>query len=417
MTSFLLKADHDQLVYGGVEEYPERPFTREQYMELAPTGASLEPETRSSPVPRVHQGALDDIVSALPCVVLSVKPERNWPIEYISPNIARYGYSSEELILSRHGFFELVQDNDSLRVELERLVHGTNGIHRAAFEFQLYTADGLYLPCQSQWQVTQSKWGGSIRLVGMLSENPENGHIHTQEETNILANELLCLLVHDLRSPLTVLMGSADILGMRTAGADASISQPLRTIQTETLRLKDLCEEVVLLTKLGMGQIPLRREPVDVYDLLQRCAVVCTQSLNSKGLDITVQRPKEPIALVADARMLERAVVIFILNSIRRLSRGQNICLISSSSKRERPMVEIIVSDDGPALSEETRAAIFKQTAIAHIRSQGVAHLGLRLCLVKVIAEAHGGTALVRPNAQGQESFVLQLPQTSPHVS
>ena len=362
------------------------------------------------------------LLSNLPIVTVFLAAESGWPIEYISDSISAYGYDPLELRARRVSFNTLVSHEDQSHLGQELRACGGFAGKSIRCALSLVGTDGKRHHCSSVWEVQRGHQGTNYSVAGLLVDNegmqmPNTSacsNPHSSELSLLKAEDLMCLFVHDLRSPLTVLMGSCDILALRTAAADATISAPLKTMRAETQRLHELCEDLMLSVRLTQGMVRLVRGPIGSQHLLKLAMAEYGPIAASKGVTLFVEESSAELMINVDRRLCQRALGALLLNSIKRSTSGQKVkisCRVNRSRGDSSICVEFRISDNGAALPHQARAQFFDKYAISDLRSQGLSHLGIGLCLVKTIAKAHGGDTTIEASPNGEEVFILQLQQ------
>ena len=208
---------------------------------------------------------------------------------------------------------------------------------------------------------------------------------------------------HELRAPLALIRTEVD-LALDLPRDAGELQAALRSIGEESDRLSQLADDLLLLARLDDGELPLRKEPLDVHDLLHDVAERFRRRTSDDGRRIHVDAPK--IGVDADHVRLEQALVNLVENAIRH---GAGTIRLSASSTADG--VEIHIADEGPGFDNAVADTAFERfTRGDHARSSGGAGLGL--AIVKAIVDAHEGTVVVSTAAARGADVVLTLPAT-----
>jgi signal transduction histidine kinase len=224
---------------------------------------------------------------------------------------------------------------------------------------------------------------------------------HEEERRKFLEQRihLLAVTAHELRTPTTVIDGSAGSL--QAAGdrlSDAERSDLLRSIRTSADRLRRLASDLATASRLDAEALPLRLEEVSIAEVLHSAR---TRSLaRDARATIELDIPQDAI-LQADPDRLAQALDNLLDNAARH---GEPPIRVIATADHQ---VHIRVADSGPGVPDELLPHLFDRFAIAG-PSGGT---GLGLYLVREIAREHGGDAVYRA-ATGTEpaAFELALP-------
>ncbi len=219
-----------------------------------------------------------------------------------------------------------------------------------------------------------------------------------------MKNTFLEAVSHDLRTPLTSILGSA--LTLEQGGLEIEPSDALdlvHRIAANARKLERLLGDLLDLDRLQRGIVSPQRRPTDVAALVHR---VVAEMENPNGRIIDIEAGGVSASL--DAPKVERIVENLVANAIRHTPPDAHIRVWAS---QQPDGVVIGVDDAGPGIPEASRESIFEpfeQTAGPAIEhSPGV---GIGLSLVRRFAELHGGRAWVEPAATGGSSFRVFLP-------
>jgi signal transduction histidine kinase len=187
---------------------------------------------------------------------------------------------------------------------------------------------------------------------------------------------------HELRTPLALLKTELE-LALRRPRTPQELEQALRSAAAETDRLSRLAEDLLVLARSDRGELPLRREPVPVPELLARVAK--RYEAGERAIEIDVH---EGLVVDADAGRLEQALGNVVDNALRH---GSGAVHLTAAAPRDG-FVELHVTDEGKGFPADFLPRAFERfTRADTARTAGGAGLGL--AIAAVIAEAHGGEA------------------------
>ncbi len=225
------------------------------------------------------------------------------------------------------------------------------------------------------------------------------------KDLNEVKDALLRAISHDLRGPLTAILGSAqtlqrsDELHLSRDEADAMLS----AIAQNARKLNRTLNDLVDLERIGTGHLELTREPADLLGVVQR-TVSEADYLDGHPVRIEGERFEADV----DVAKVERILENLLRNAAKHTAAGTaiHVCV------RPAPDGAVLsVEDEGPGVPEAIRASIFepfRQGADARASGSG---LGIGLSLVAKFAEMHGGGVALRDRPGGGTIFEVRLPE------
>jgi len=219
-----------------------------------------------------------------------------------------------------------------------------------------------------------------------------------------MKNTFLEAVSHDLRTPLTSILGSAVTLeqaGLEIPQEDAI--DLVRRIAANARKLERLLGDLLDLDRLQRGIVSPQRRPTDVGALVRE--VVGEFELAG---DRVVEVDADELVASVDAAKVERIVENLLANAVRHTPPGSRIWVRAA---REGSSTLLVVEDEGDGVPDELKAAIFEPFRQAPGPAQVSPGVGVGLSLVARFAELHGGTAWVQDRPGGGSSFRVLLPE------
>jgi len=213
-------------------------------------------------------------------------------------------------------------------------------------------------------------------------------------------------LVHELKSPLTAIQGSAE-LSLEDVPSEQR-SRFLHNILREGHRLQSLLEELLRLAKLENRVGLERKEKVSVSSLAEDACLALESVATQRGLKLERSANGSSFVL-GDSLLLEQAVRNLIGNAMDFSPEGETIRV---SVAQESGGVSLTVSDRGPGVPEFARERIFEKFYSLERPGGGAKSSGLGLNFVREVCLMHGGSVELLPSAGGA-SFRIQLPSFS----
>jgi PAS domain S-box-containing protein len=211
---------------------------------------------------------------------------------------------------------------------------------------------------------------------------------------------------HDLRTPLTTILGIALTLERGGAGglpADEA-ADLLHRLSGNARKLDGLLGDLLDLDRLARGTLTPRRQTVDIGALTRR--VVEDAGVNDEHV-VVVDAPTLGIAV--DAPKVERIVENLAVNAAKHTTAGTTIWV---SVQPQRDGVLLVVEDEGPGVPAQLREQVFQPFHTGRNIADHAPGSGIGLALVAQFASLHGGRAWVQDRPGGGASFRVFLPDT-----
>ena len=229
-----------------------------------------------------------------------------------------------------------------------------------------------------------------------------------QEVQDLRAN-FTSMLVHDLRSPITVINAYADLLGHGGAGAVSDRQRHLLgKIQESCGRMVRLIGEILDLSKLEAGKLQLEWQRVDLAALTAEVVERFGSSAHTKGIELSFVRPSVPCDIFADPGRLDQVLMNLLANALKFTRRRGRVTVEVAARDGE---MELAVADTGPGIAASELPLVFERfsqgTSGDASASQGT---GLGLLICRHLVEAHGGRIWAESELGQGSRFIVRLP-------
>lgn len=232
------------------------------------------------------------------------------------------------------------------------------------------------------------------------------GELRSREDAARLKEEFLSSAAHDLRTPLTVVLGQSELLERRlqrdpTATIDpASVSRIVR----EARRLRDLVSELLDAQRLEQGRVVMDLQPTDLRHIVE----AVRERHAEQGAMVRVTGPERPLIGSVDRPRIEQVVENLVENA-RKYGPDSDAPQIAMGSVAGTARIAVI--DHGVGIPEAERERIFERFFRAsNVQNVTDTGLGLGLYICRRIVEAHGGRIWHEPTPGGGSTFVITLP-------
>ncbi len=259
-----------------------------------------------------------------------------------------------------------------------------------------------------------------LRELGLevLRASQELGRIHREVEAlrdrlqheRSSRDELLAVVSHELRTPATVIGGYSRILLREDVGPLTPEQRRFLEESSKACRKLDaFIERLLAASRVALGGEVLEVCSAPLGPLLEEVVGRMRPLFEQQGSRIALRALPECSARF-DAMRVEQVLVNLLDNALKYAAPGASIELSASPVEVEgRPMLEVVVADDGPGIAAEERERVFQ----AYVRGRGVcpSGLGLGLALCKRIVEGHGGSISLGESPGGGCRFAFTLPR------
>lgn len=221
-------------------------------------------------------------------------------------------------------------------------------------------------------------------------------------------DELVELVVHDLKSPLASILATGTYLAERP-GLDEGGLEAATDIVRSAESMHRMVMDLLDVGRSEEGALPMRVAPLDVEALLTDVASAVSVRAKTRGQRVEVVT-HAPGTITADRDLLWRVLENLVDNGLKYAPSGEAVTL---TAKTRDDVCEIRVSDRGPGVPEAFRERIFEKyarldtDAARHARSSR----GLGLLFCRLAVEAHGGRIRVEQNEPKGASFCIELPR------
>lgn len=252
-----------------------------------------------------------------------------------------------------------------------------------------------------------------LRLSALLDETGLPGfvaalaEITQQRALQQTQNEVMALVTHEMKTPLTAIQGISEVLAQYEVETERRRELHL-AINDEAKRLARMIDEYLDLTRLESGARPLRCVPLAVGPLLERALLLLEPVAAQSGIRLVRRLPPGLPLLNADADLLARAVTNLVANALK-FSPPQRAVLVEACADADTLRIE--VTDQGSGIPAVALPHIFEKFyRVPAVSEEVTPGTGLGLAFVRECAEQHGGRVTVTSEEGVGSTFTLWLP-------
>lgn len=232
-------------------------------------------------------------------------------------------------------------------------------------------------------------------------------------DTMRLREDLSHMIVHDMKSPISAIIGFSELLLMR--GAPPEILPDVERIHEQALSLNAFLNDMLIMAKMESGRLILHRSAVDLNELIEHAeqSHLALAELKRVGLETIVPHTHRTVEL--DQNLFQRVLDNLISNAVK-FSPPEAIVTLRldyPNGKIETgagPTARISVLDEGPGIPEQYWDRIFDKFEVVELIHQAeVDQIGIGLAFCRLVTEAHGGRIYVKANQPQGSIFVIEI--------
>ncbi|MEK1465640.1 HAMP domain-containing histidine kinase [Limosilactobacillus fermentum] len=220
-------------------------------------------------------------------------------------------------------------------------------------------------------------------------------------------DELITNVSHDLRTPLTSIIGYLGLIEDHQYQSEEDIVKYSHIAYDKAKQMKNLVEDLFEYTKVQQHGAPVNLMTVDLGQLLEQVGASFELEADKKGIAINVSCEPTPLSITADPEKLGRLFSNLVANALKY---GHGASYIHLTAKQLGEKVVITVADDGEKIPAESVKHLFERFYRVELsRNKATGGTGLGLAIVQSIVELHHGSVTARSDDQ-ETAFVVTLP-------
>ena len=268
------------------------------------------------------------------------------------------------------------------------------------------TKDGARVPLEFKvtafWDEAGDDYQGHVCIARDITDRKK---LERQRE------DFFAMVTHDLKSPLTAIMGYTEILLSGPSGSMEDDSREMVShIRQSSLKVFRIVEDFLTISRLESGSVNMKESLVDIPALLAETYIEFQQPASKKGLTFEKELSGDFPRVLADRMYIYRAVANLLQNAVNYTPKNGSVKLSARRvSEDGMDFIAISVHDTGMGISQAEKGRVFEK----YYRSEKTASVkgsGLGLAVAKAVAEAHGGRVELDSTEGKGSVFTLFIP-------
>jgi PAS domain S-box-containing protein len=321
------------------------------------------------------------------------------------------GYTAEELTQLTFRDVTHVGDRDIDAGLREQLTRGD--IPRYQLEKRYIKKNGALLQVMVSRSLLRTPDGSARYYISQIEDVTERKRAAEALRRAVVArDEVLGIVAHDLRNPLSTIIMAAELLEPREGQPERRDASTRLIITRAAKRMKDLIQDLLDVAVMEAGRLKIHHERVAVADLAKDVLDAEASLAATAGLELQTDVAPSAREVDGDRNRLLRVFDNLVGNAIKFCTKGGRITLRAEAHATE---VEFSVADTGPGIPPEQLAHVFDRFWQATTRARRLG-AGLGLHISKGIVEAHGGHIWVESTVGRGTTFHFTIPTASPQT-
>lgn len=244
-----------------------------------------------------------------------------------------------------------------------------------------------------------------INLNRLIDKFQEIAAVNRQYEDD--RKKMISNISHDLRTPLTSMLGYVEMLQTDTSLSLNEKKEYLEVIRTKGEVLRKLIDEFFSLSKIDSDDINFEFKKIDITEVTRQCILSFLKDFEAKEIAPVIEIPEKEVYITADEKSISRILQNIINNSLKYGSSGK---VIGISLKENKDNVTIEIWDKGKGIKEEDLPYIFERLYTGEkSRNSHLKGSGIGLTIVKKLVEKHNGKVEVESLPYEKTTFKITL--------
>lgn len=261
------------------------------------------------------------------------------------------------------------------------------------------------IPVSKEFQQIEDSFNAMAQALWQAEEERKR-----QNENN---QQLYSAIAHDLKSPMTMILGYAQTLERGTVTDENKIQEYLKVISDQATHMNDLLDVLLTYTRLENRTYQMRFEEKDLTEVLRACIAQFYQAFEEHETELEIQIPESSCMYSMDEVELRRVFTNLLSNMIRHTEPG-TVCKVTMEEhtldKKGKECVRLSFEDWGSYLPDEVKEKLFEPFCVGDVSRNTKGGSGLGLSIAKKVIEQHEGNLYYEeyPENSGK-AFIITL--------
>lgn len=260
--------------------------------------------------------------------------------------------------------------------------------------------------------VRQDELGAVAEHINFMAQKLES-LIEKERQLERSKMELITGVSHDLRTPLTSIIGYLGLLKEKAYQDEAEYERFVGNTHNKAIQLKRLIDELFEYTRLTQSEIKLDLETIDLRELLNQMLVEIQPLAHDNEVAIESELHEQPLFIRADPERIKRAVDNLLINAVKFSIKPGVIRVVLTGRDKQ---VTLMVENEGEAITKDQEDRLFDRFYKAdesRTKTSPQEGAGLGLAITRTIVERHGGRIYL-DHSEGRFNFGVVLPYAAP---
>ncbi|MDH4228989.1 MAG: PAS domain S-box protein [Nitrospirota bacterium] len=369
---------------------------------------------------RESEERLRFLLSSAPVVIYTCSLEEHFPATYVGPNVSdMLGYPPEKFLDDPLFWSSGIHPEDRERVFRDLQALFAHGTHEHEYRFR--RGDGSYIWVYDELRLLYDPEGHPREIIGYWADvsrrkGVEFALVEARREAEYASQtktRFLSRMSHELRTPLNGILGFAQLLNMDRARLSPNHVESVEQILTGGNYLLNLINDLLDLSKLDIGEMPLSIDAVPLEDVVESCVRLVQPVAGKRNIRIHADG-YAGVSVTADLVRLKQVLLNLLSNSVKYNRTDGDVYL--TVQREPEGWVRLALRDTGPGIEAEFQQYLFQPFRRALPMEDSVEGTGIGLSISRKLVELMGGR-IGCDSAPGEgATFWVELRAATPHL-